>query len=109
MRDVPIRRFADRITLNAQKFQEKWSFSDALHLDRSHSARRPRTLKGRPKVGDALLGSEVFFNTVEGVLVHVILVAAQGQHLTTSRDVQHIIQELLVAQNWTRFLRLGKI
>ena len=34
LRDVAIRRFADRITLNAQKFQEIWSFSDALQLDK---------------------------------------------------------------------------
>ena len=34
LRDVAIRRFVDRITLNAQKFQEIWSFSDALQLDK---------------------------------------------------------------------------
>ena len=34
LRDIAIRRFAYRITLNAQKFQEKQSFSDALQLDK---------------------------------------------------------------------------
>ena len=34
LRDVAIRRFADRKTLGAQKFREKWSFADALHLDK---------------------------------------------------------------------------
>ena len=32
--DVAIRRLAGRITLNAQMFQEKWLFLDALQLDK---------------------------------------------------------------------------